>query len=121
MLPPSKSVCTETARKRRGKNMLLHCRRIERPSMAIRILTLLALVNVAVPAAELLVLNKEEAALVFIDPGTSKILGRAATGQGPHELVLSSDGKLAFASNYGTATTPGGSISVFDTASKKVL
>ena len=78
-----------------------------------------ALVATAVPGAELLVLNKEDAALVFIDPATSKILGRVSTGQGPHELVISGDGKLAFASNYGSGDAPGNSISIIDVASRK--
>lgn len=72
-------------------------------------------------AAELLVLNKEENSLVFIDPSTSKILGRVSTGEGPHELVLSTDGKLAFASNYGSAQSPGTSISIIDVPQRKEL
>ncbi len=71
--------------------------------------------------AELLVLNKEDASLVFVDTGSGKITGRAAVGEGPHELVLSSDGKLAFASNYGTGQRPGSTISVVDTAARKEL
>jgi YVTN family beta-propeller protein len=68
----------------------------------------------------LLVLNKEDAALAFVDVASGKVVARVPTGEGPHELAVSADGKLAFASNYG-AQTPGSSISVIDVASRKEL
>lgn len=71
------------------------------------------------PAGELLVLNKDDASLVFIDPATGKINAKVPVGEGPHELVCSTDGKLAFASNYGTAAHPGNSISIIDTTARK--
>src|SRR5690606_3774622 len=42
------------------------------------------------------------------------------TGEGPHEIELSSDRKLAFVTNYG-ASTPGNSLSVIDVAARKEL
>ena len=69
--------------------------------------------------ARLLVLNKEEATLAIVDPASGSVLGRVPTGQGPHEVVASTDGKLAFASNYGTGAAPGNSISMIDIASQK--
>jgi YVTN family beta-propeller protein len=69
----------------------------------------------------LLVLNKEDATLAIVDPASGKILGTVPTGQGPHELVTSTDGKLAFASNYGTGPAPGHTISMIDLASQKEL
>jgi hypothetical protein len=50
-------------------------------------------------SARLLVLNKEDATLAIVDPASGQVLGRVPTGQQPHELVASTDGKLAFASN----------------------
>jgi YVTN family beta-propeller protein len=70
-------------------------------------------------AARLLVLNKEDATLVIINPSDGKILGTVPTGQGPHELVVSTDGKHAFASNYGTGPAPGNTISMIDIAAQK--
>jgi YVTN family beta-propeller protein len=67
----------------------------------------------------LLVLNKEEATLAIVDPASGKVLGRVPTGDGPHELVTSTDGKTAFASNYGTGPAPGHTISMIDIASQK--
>lgn len=73
------------------------------------------------PAARLLVLNKGEGSLVFLDPRSGASLGRVPTGNGPHELAVSSDGKLAFATNYGNAQEPGHTISMIDIASQKEL
>jgi YVTN family beta-propeller protein len=72
-------------------------------------------------SARLLVLNKEDATLAIIDPASGKILATVPTGQGPHELVVSADGKYAFASNYGTGPAPGNSISMIDIAAAKEL
>ncbi len=73
-----------------------------------------------VPSPALLVLNKEEATLAIVDPATNKVLGKVATGQGPHEVEVLEDGKLAFVTNYG-ARTPGSSLSVIDLEERKEL
>ena len=70
-------------------------------------------------SARLLVLNKDDATLAIVDPASGAVLGRVPVGQGPHELVTSTDGKLAFASNYGTGPAPGRTISMIDLASQK--
>ncbi len=72
-----------------------------------------------IPSPALLVLNKE-GTLTTVDPATRKVVGRVNTGEGPHEVVASTDGKLAFASNYGSSA-PGNSISVIDLAAQKEL
>jgi YVTN family beta-propeller protein len=77
-------------------------------------------VSTLVSAAQLLVLNKADATLVFVDPATGKIDGTVPTGEGPHEIELSSDGKLAFIGNYG-AQTPGNTLSIVDVKAKKEL
>ena len=73
-----------------------------------------------VEAAQLLVLNKADATLEFIDPATGKSEARIATGEGPHEIELSSDRKLAFVGNYG-ARSDGNTISVIDVVARKEL
>jgi YVTN family beta-propeller protein len=65
------------------------------------------------PHPALLVLNKEDATMVVIDPASGKLVARVPVGAGPHELVVSTDGNLAFASNYG-ADAPGSTLSVID-------
>jgi YVTN family beta-propeller protein len=72
-------------------------------------------------SARLLVLNKEDATLAIVDPASGRVLGRVPTGQQPHELVVSTDGTLAFASNYGTGPTPGRTISMIDLVAQKEL
>lgn len=71
------------------------------------------------PSPALLVLNKE-GSLTIVDPATRKVVGRIPTGESPHEVVASSDGKLAFASNYGS-NPPGSTLSVIDLAAQKEL
>lgn len=74
----------------------------------------------AVPSPALLVLNKEDATLAIVDPTSGKVTGRVKTGDGPHEVAVSADGRLAFVTNYG-ARTPGSSLSVIDLAAQKEL
>jgi YVTN family beta-propeller protein len=71
-------------------------------------------------AAQLLVLNKNDATLIFVDPATGKSSGTVPTGDGPHEVEVSSDGRLAFVTNYG-AQVQGSSLSVVDIAARKEL
>lgn len=66
----------------------------------------------------LVALNKAEASLTILDPNDMKVLGKVPTGEGPHEVVLSADGRTAFVANYG-AQTPGSSLSVIDLDTKK--
>ncbi len=78
------------------------------------------------PAAQgigprLVVLNKEDATLVTVDPSTGKVLGRVPTGEGPHEVIVSADGRTAFVGNYGGAGGPGNTISVIDLGAMKEL
>jgi len=69
-------------------------------------------------APALLVLNKAESTLAIVDPATLQVLGRVPTGEAPHEIIASADGRLAFVSNYGSAK-PGNTISVIDIAARK--
>ena len=72
------------------------------------------------PSPALLVLHKGENAMAIVDPETGKICGHAPTGQDPHELAVSSDGKLAFASNYaGPGPRGGNTLSVIDIGAGK--
>jgi len=66
------------------------------------------------------VLNKAESTLTIFDAETLKVLGKAATGDSPHEVVLSPDGKTAFVSNYG-AQIPGSSLSLIDVGTAKEI
>src|SRR6187549_1809177 len=84
------------------------------------VLTVLASATLhAQGSARLLVLNKEDATFVVVDPAAGKVLATVPVGQGPHELVVSTDGKYAFAANYGTGPAPGSTISMIDVAAAK--
>jgi YVTN family beta-propeller protein len=72
------------------------------------------------PSPALLVLNKAENSLAIVDPATQKVVARIATGEGPHEIAASADGKLAVVTNYG-AKDPGHSLSVIDLAAQKEI
>ncbi len=76
-----------------------------------------------VPSPALLVLSEDISSLAIIDPQTKQIVGRVRTGEGPHEVAASDDGKLAFVTNYGLTdpVAPGDSISVIDLAARKEL
>jgi YVTN family beta-propeller protein len=73
------------------------------------------------PPLALLVGNKDESTLAIVDPVSGKVAGRVPTGQDPHEVAASADGKLAFVANYGTGPNPGSTISVIDVAAQKEL
>ncbi len=66
----------------------------------------------------LVVVNKAENSLAVLDPASGKVVGHAPTGEGPHEVALSADGRTAFVTNYG-AKAPGSSLSVIDLAAGK--
>ena len=66
------------------------------------------------PSPALLVLHKGENAMAIVDPSNGKVVGRVPVGQDPHELAVSDDGKLAFASNYSGNSTGGGQLPVGD-------
>lgn len=72
------------------------------------------------PGAEaggiLLVGNKSENSLSFIDLATGRELGRAATGPMPHEIAVSPDGRQAAVVAYGGRT-----IDIFDIAGRARL
>ena len=53
------------------------------------------------PREALLVLSKGDHTLAVVDPTNFKIVGKAPSGDDPHEVVASSDGRSAYISNYG--------------------
>ena len=63
-----------------------------------------------------IVLNKGAASATFIDLATGEIAATSETGAGPHELVVSSDGRVAVGTDYG-AQSDGSSLTVFDVGS----
>src|SRR5688572_970536 len=68
----------------------------------------------------LVALNKADSTMAIIDPAEMKVVTKVPTGDSPHEVVLSADGKTAFVANYG-AQQPGSTLSVIDIATAKEL
>lgn len=69
-------------------------------------------------SGSLLVLAKSDQMLAIVDPSTLKVLGRVPSGPDPHEVVASSDGRVAYISNYNGG---GNIISVVDLVGMKAL
>jgi YVTN family beta-propeller protein len=80
------------------------------------VLVALALSSAGAGAQTLLVGNKGEDSLSFIDLKSGRELGRAKTGRMPHEIAISPDGRQAAVVAYG-----GASIDLFDIASRAKL
>lgn len=72
------------------------------------------------PSPALLVLSKADHTLAIVDPQTLKVITRLPSGPDPHEVVASSDGKLAYISNYGGGAAYN-TISVVDLVAQKAL
>lgn len=70
-------------------------------SLAILAAGLIAPAAQPTPSPALLVLSKGDHTLAIVDPATLKVINRMPSGPDPHEVIASSDGKLAFISNYG--------------------
>lgn len=81
----------------------------------------LLFVTLSARAGTLLVLNKSDATLMFVDTTTLTTIATIRTGDGPHEVAVSDDGKIAVVANYGTAPNPGTTLSVVDVPAHKEL
>jgi DNA-binding beta-propeller fold protein YncE len=73
------------------------------------------------PSPALLVLEKSDNMLAIVDPATLKIVARVPAGPDPHEVESSSDGRLAYISNYGGSDSTLHTISVVDLLAQKAL
>jgi YVTN family beta-propeller protein len=73
------------------------------------------------PNAALLILEKSDNMLAIVDPGSLKVVARMPAGPDPHEVEASSDGKLAYISNYGGPDSDLHTISVVDLVAQKAL
>jgi YVTN family beta-propeller protein len=72
------------------------------------------------PAPALVVLNKDDSQLAIFDPQTFQVVARVPTGPIPHEVAVSSDGKLAVSTNYGEHQN-GTTLSVIDLDAQKEI
>ena len=68
----------------------------------------------------LLVCNKQDASVSIFDPATRQEIAVLPTGEGPHEIAISPDGRTAVVSDYG-AQRPGSTLTVIDVVTCRVL
>ncbi len=71
------------------------------------------------PREALLALSKNDHTLAIVDPSNLKVIARAPVGNDPHEVIASSDGKFAYASNYGGGAY--NTLAVIDLIAQKAL
>ncbi len=79
----------------------------------------LLLLSGTLTAQSLLVLSKRDKTLSIVDPSTLKVLARMPSGPDPHEVEGSSDGKMAYISNYGGGAY--NTITMVDLAAQKTV
>lgn len=92
--------------------------------MTIRLSALFAgsvLVGQAAAGGTLVVLNKSEATASLIDLEAGRVVATLPTGEGPHEVAVSPDGRLALAANYGTRAAPGSTLTLIDIPRARVV
>jgi len=65
-------------------------------------------------AGTLLVGNKSAASVWRLDLSDGRRLGEVATGQGPHEIAVAPDSRIAVVADYGTGDVPGSTLTVLD-------
>ena len=71
------------------------------------------------PANALLVLSKHDQTLAIVDPSSLKVIARVPVGNDPHEVIASTDGKVAYVSNYGSGAFH--TLAVVDLMAQKAL
>lgn len=71
------------------------------------------------PTRSLLILSKVDRTLAIIDPIDLKVVARVPVGADPHEVVVSADGRTAYASNTGSGRFH--ELSVVDLVAQKAL
>ena len=62
----------------------------------------------------LVVTNMSDHTATVLDVRSREVLATLATGEGPHEVATSSDGRWAVITNYGIRGAPGNSLTVID-------
>lgn len=68
----------------------------------------------------IVVTNKTPATATIIDVASGKTLATLPTGQGPHEVVMTRDGRVAVVSDYGAQGPGGNTLTIIDVPGRKV-
>ncbi len=76
----------------------------------------LAAFSSPVGAGTLVVVNKADDSVSLLESESGELLATVSTGDEPHEVALSPDGRWALVSNYGSDRKPGWTLTVVDVA-----
>ena len=87
-------------------------------SMLVAVVAVIACGDIG--AATLLVANKTDGTVDLFDPQTGELRATLPTGDAPHEVAVSPDGRLAAISNYGDRDRPGSTLTLIDIEHRKV-
>lgn len=68
------------------------------------------------PIGTIVASNMNDNTATVIDAASGRVLATLPTGEGPHEVAISRDGRWAAVSNYGVRGKPGSSITMIDVA-----
>jgi YVTN family beta-propeller protein len=68
----------------------------------------------------LVVTNKAPATATIIDVASGRTLATLPTGQGPHEVVMSGDGRVAVVTDYGAQGPGGNTLTIIDVPALRV-
>jgi len=68
----------------------------------------------------LVVTNKTPNTATIIDVNSGATLATLPTGNGPHEIVITADGRTAIVSDYGTGPAPGSTLTFIDVPGRTV-
>lgn len=72
------------------------------------------------PSGTVVVSNMQDNTVTLLDAATGRVVATLPTGQGPHEVATSHDGRWALVSNYGARGNVGSTITVIDVSTKSV-
>lgn len=99
--------------------------RLRRLTRAAAVLALAATIVRPAPlraqTGTLVVSNMNDHTATIIDAATGRVHATLATGEGPHEVAISRDGRTALVSNYGVRGKAGSTITVIDIATAAVV
>jgi YVTN family beta-propeller protein len=85
------------------------------------LLGLVVVSSIPTAAGTLVVANKSEATVSLVDTDSGEIRATLPTGEAPHEVAISPDGRLALVGNYGTRAEPGSTLTLIDVESASVV
>lgn len=90
--------------------------RVPFASLLLVLPTLVAAQATPWPRGTIVVSNMRDSSATIVDAATGQVRATVRTGNGPHEVAGSHDGRWAVVSNYGVRGAPGNTLTVIDVA-----